>query len=93
MKNWIKKVWALILKWGKETALPWLLKSWIQIINIIIIFIGYVKLSNNGISGAKLFNFWIFILMAYWIFWKFLGADKIIMPTLKKWWKKIFGKK
>ena len=97
--DWIKKIWALFLKWGKETALPWLLKSWLQIVNVLIVLYAYGKLDDAAIfdhfpSGpAALVGFWAFILLAYWIFWKFFGVDKIIMPLLKKLWKKIFGKK
>lgn len=93
--EWIKKVWALFLKWGKETALPWLLKSWLQIVNVLIVLYAYGKLFDGAEmfkefpSGpAALVGFWAFILLAYWIFWKFFGLDKIIMPMLKKKFKK-----
>ena len=97
--EWIKKVWALFLKWGKETALAWILKSWLQIVNVLIVLYAYGKLDDAAIlekfpSGpAALVGFWAFILLAYCIFWKFFGADKVIMPMLKKLCKKIFGEK
>lgn len=91
--DWIKRVWALFLKWGKETALPWLLKSWLQIVNVLIVLFAYGKLDDLGSPAAGLVGLWGFILLAYWIFWKFFGVDKMIMPMLKAWWKKKFGKK
>lgn len=91
--DWIKRVWALFLKWGKETALPWLLKSWLQIVNVLIVLFAYGKLDDLGSPAAGLVGLWAFILLAYWIFWKFFGVDKMIMPMLKAWWKKKFGKK
>jgi len=91
--SWIKNLWEKILKWGKTTALPWLLKSWLQIVNVLIVLFAYGKLDDLGSPAAGLVGFWGFILLAYWIFWKFFGADKVVMPMLKKLWKKIFGKK
>ena len=91
--NWIKKVWALFLKWGKETALPWLLKGWLQIVNVLIVLFAYGKLDDLESKAAGLVGFWAFVLIGYWLFWKLFGADKVIMPLLKKLWHKIFGKK
>ena len=90
----MKKLWEKIKKWAKETAAPWLLKSWVQIINVLIILYAYGKLDELEAScSANLLGLWGFILIGYWLFWKLLGADKVVMPMLKKLWKKIFSKK
>ncbi len=91
--EWIKKVWAYFLKWGKETALPWLLKGWLQIANVLVVLFAYGKLDDLGSPAAGFVGFWAFVLIGYWIFWKFFGAGKIVMPMLKKLCKKIFGEK
>ena len=89
----MKKLWEMIKKWAKETAGPWILKSWLQVVNVFIVFAAYGALDSAGIGGAGIIGLWAFILSGYWLFWKLLGADKVIMPQLKKLWHKIFGKK
>ena len=86
-------MWKKIKKWLKETAGPWILKGWLQIVNVLIVFIAYGAMDNAELAGAGLMGFWAFILLGYWIFWKFFGADKVVMPLLVKLWHKIFGKK
>lgn len=65
-----------IKKWFKNTALPWLKKEWMQIINILIIIFAYDKTDSlpvvQGIVGL-----WLFVLLVYYIFWKFLGVEKM----------------
>ena len=81
-------MWAYFVKWGKLTALPWLLKSWLQIVNVLIVMYAYGKLEDAAIwdhfpSGpSALVGFWAFILLAYWIFWKLLGADKAVKALI-----------
>jgi len=89
----MKKLWEKIKKWAKETAAPWILKSWLQIVNVLIVFVAYGTLDNLGSANANLVGLWGFILAAYWVFWKLFGAEKVVMPQLKKLWHRIFGKK
>jgi hypothetical protein len=78
-----KKLWEKIKKWAKETALPWLKKAWLQIVNVIIVLFAYGQLDNAGLSGAAtLVGFWGFILLGYWIFWKLFGLDKVIAALI-----------
>ena len=87
----LKNIWEKIKKWAKETALPWLLQGWLQIVNVFIIFFAYGKF-DDLLQGKEvdlgfatlIVGFWAFLLTAYWIFWKFLGVDKIIFPLRKK---------
>lgn len=95
----LKNIWTYFVKWVKETALPWFLKSWIQIVNVLVVLYAYGKLLDGAEmfkefpSGpAALVGLWAFVLISYWIL-KFFGFDKMILPLLKKLWKKIFGKK
>jgi len=88
----MKKLWENFKAWLNKTALPWLLKSWLQIINVLIVLFAYGKLDDLEAKGAGLVGLWGFVLLGYWIFWKFFGADKAVIPLLKKLWKKIFGK-
>jgi hypothetical protein len=86
-------MWEKIKKWSAETAGPWILRSWLQIVNILIVFVAYGKLDNLEAKGTALLGIWGFVLVGYWLFWKFFGADKVVMPLLRKLWKRIFGKK
>ena len=81
----LNALWEKIKKWAVETALPWLKKGWLQIVNVLIVFFAYGKFDDilNGQEihlgfVTALVGFWAFILAGYWIFWKFLGADKVI---------------
>lgn len=82
----LKQLWEKIKKWFKETALPWLKKGAIQIINVIVVFYAYGTLYSAAGEGMSLkiglasgiVGLWAFILAAYWIFWKLFGADKVI---------------
>ena len=84
----LKQIWEKIKKWFLETAVPWLRKAWLQIVNVIIVFIAYGQLDNCGSGAAWLLGFWAFILAGYWIFWKFFGADKAVLGLIKQWKKK-----
>ncbi len=93
-------MWNKIKKWLKETAGPWLKTAWLQIVNVLVVLGAYGALDTTGVQAAWWVGLWGFILLGYWIFWKFFGADKIIMPMLKAagkkfvaWLKKIFKKK
>jgi len=80
----LKALWEKIKKWAKETALPWLKKAWIQIVNVIIVLFAYGQLDNAGLAGAAaLVGLWGFILLGYWIFWKLFGFDKVWASLMK----------
>ena len=81
----LKGLWEKIKTWAKETALPWLKKAWIQIVNVIIVLFAYGKLDDCGSAGATaLVGFWGFILLAYWIFWKLFGMNKVVKGFIKQ---------
>jgi len=81
----LKALWEKIKKWAKETALPWLKKGAVQIINVLVILFLYGQL-DNLLQGQEIHlglvttvaGLWGFILLGYWIFWKLLGADKVV---------------
>ena len=78
-----KKIWDKVKKWAKETALPWLKTAWIQIVNVIIVLFAYGQLDDAGAAvAAGIVGFWGFILLAYWIFWKFFGAEKAVKALI-----------
>jgi hypothetical protein len=70
------KIWGKIKAWAVKTALPWLKSSWMQIVNILVLFIIYGN--TDSLPGVQtVAGLWLFVLLAYYIFWKFLGAEKI----------------
>lgn len=74
-----------IKKWAKETALAWLKKSWMQIVNILVLFVAYGVIDETTQSGASaVIGLWLFVLLAYYIFWKLFGADKIVKQFIKE---------
>jgi len=84
MKEFFKKLWEKIKAWAVKTALPWLKKSWMQIVNMIILFVAYDKLFTYEPApqfATALAGLWLFLLLAYYIFWKLFGFDKV--------WKKM----
>ena len=73
----MKKLLERIKKWFKETALDWIKKGWLHTVNLIIVFIAYDSVYKSGRLIEGIFGFWAFILLAYWIFWKFFGVEKL----------------
>jgi hypothetical protein len=81
----MKNLWEKIKKWAKETALPWLKTAWLQIVNVLVVLFAYGKLDDAGLAGAStLVGLWGFVLLGYWIFWKFFGLDKVIKAFIKQ---------
>ncbi len=75
-----KKLWEKFLAWVNKTALPWLKKEWMQIVNIIVVAVTYAK--TDSLPGLQaIVGLWLFILLAYYIFWKFFGAEKMFTKT------------
>lgn len=75
MKEFFKKLWEKVKAWAVLTAWPWLKKEWMQIINLLVLFIVYGN--TDSLPGVQtVAGLWIFILLVYYIFWKFFGAEK-----------------
>ena len=79
----MKKLWEKIKKWAKETALPWLKKAWVQIVNVIVVLFLYGQLDNvlNGQEAhvglaTTVAGIWVLVLAGYWL-WKLMGFDKV----------------
>lgn len=55
--------------------LPWLSKNWLDIINIIVLFIMYsIIYEKPGMEWAEVIGgLWIFVLLVYYIFFKLFG--------------------
>lgn len=85
-KNIFKKLWDKIKDWAELTAWPWLKKSWMQIINIIVVFIAYSTLYDTGVAPGveALVGFWGFTLLVYYIFWKLFGLEKYFIKKEEK---------
>ena len=72
----MKNLWEKIKAWWNKTALIWLKQSWMQIVNIIVMFIVYGN--TDTLPGVQtIVGIWLFLLLAYYIFWKLFGAEKI----------------
>jgi len=91
----LKTIWEKIKKWAKETALPWLKKGWLQIVNVLVVLFAYGQF-DNLLQGQEIHlglvtavvGLWGFVLLGYWIFWKLLGFDKVWASLVKQWKKK-----
>ena len=88
IKTFLTWLWNTVKKWAVETAWPWIKKSWIQIVNVLIVLFAYGKLVDAAIETISLWpsvlvGLWAFILLGYWIFWKFFGFDKVIKKLFK----------
>jgi len=85
----LKTIWEKIKKWAKETALPWLKKSAVQIINVIVMLFFYGQFDNIAagepahVKLALIVSVvWIFVLAGYWAA-KLFGVDKISLKRKK----------
>jgi len=75
IKAFALKIWGKVKAWAVLTAWPWLKKEWMQIINLLVLFIVYGN--TDSLPGVQtVAGLWIFILLVYYIFWKFFGAEK-----------------
>jgi hypothetical protein len=69
------KVWGQVKIWFEKRGLPWLKKNWMQIVNLLVLFIIYGN--TDKLPGVQtITGLWIFVLLGYYIFWKFFGAEK-----------------
>lgn len=82
IKSFSFKIWEKIKSWFKKTALPWLKKNWMQIVNLIVLFIIYGN-TDSLLGVQTITGLWIFVLLGYYIFWKFLGAEKNFIKSPK----------
>ena len=85
----LNTIWGKIKKWAKETALPWLKKGAVQIINVIVVLFLYGQLDNvlnaekAHVGLATTFaGIWVLVLAGYWLA-KALGFDKISLKRKK----------
>lgn len=68
----IKSLYAKIINWLKIKVLPWLKRSWMEIVNLFVLFIVYGN--TDSLPGVQTISgLWIFILLAYYIFFKLFG--------------------
>ena len=79
VKKYSKKGFIMFKDWFNKTGKPFLKTNWMQIVNLLVLFIVY-----DTVSGAEIYpwvevitGFWIFILLVYYIFWKLFGAEKM----------------
>ena len=71
-----KKLWEKIKAWWVKTGLPWIKKGWMQIVNMIILFIAYGQ--TDSLPWVQtIVGLWLFVLLGYYIFWKLFGAEKM----------------
>jgi hypothetical protein len=80
----VKALWEKVKKWFKETALDWIKKGWLHALNVVVILFAYGKLDDCGSKAAGWVGFYGFLLLGYWIFWKFLGADKVVKKFIEE---------
>jgi hypothetical protein len=74
IKTFAVGIWTKVKAWAIKTALPWLKKEWMQIVNILVIIIVYAK--TDSLPGVQtITGLWLFVLLACYIFWKLLGVE------------------
>jgi hypothetical protein len=69
-----KKLIEKIKAWAINTAWPWFKKEWMQVINLLVIWIA--QGTTKGLLHVLL-GTWFFVMLVYYIFWKFLGIEKL----------------
>ena len=84
-----KWLWTTIKNWVVKTAWPWIKKSWVQIVNVLVVLYAYDKLGDAVTYNSSFpmwpeafVGLWAFILIAYWVVWKFFGVDKIVKKLI-----------
>jgi len=76
--QWLKHPIDKFVNWVVKTVVPWIKKSWMQIVNMIVLFIAYKGFDEVLQPGySAIIGLWLFLLLAYYIFWKLLGFDKV----------------
>lgn len=74
--EWIKKPVAKLKNWVLKTLLPWLVKGWMYIVNILVLMVAYQGFDEKTQPGYSLvIGLWLFIIAFYYIFWKLFGAE------------------
>ena len=89
MKNKIKvffnKIFNKVKSWFNKTVLPWLKKAWLELVNLLILLIVQGNIYRGDDTHIDvLVDFWVFILISYYVFWKFLGGEKLYKDVRKK---------
>jgi hypothetical protein len=69
----MKKLLEKIKTWWNLTAKPWLTKNWLQLINIVILFIAENNTETLPLLQAVL-GLWLFVIIVYYVFWGFFGV-------------------
>lgn len=79
MKNKINKIFNFLKKWFNKTAKPFLKNNWMQIVNLIVLFVAYDTISDLKMYPwtETILGLWVFILLIYYIFWKLFGVEKM----------------
>jgi hypothetical protein len=76
--EWFKTPWTKFKKWFLETAIPWIKAGWMQVVNMLVLFIAYKGFDEGSQPGySAVIGLWLFILLGYYIFWKLFGFDKV----------------
>jgi hypothetical protein len=77
MKEKIKAFFKGLWEKFKPTKVFRFLKKWgLQIVNLFFLFVAYAGLDTSSWAGVVV-GFWLFLLLAYYIFWKIFGAEKL----------------
>jgi len=83
--EWIKAPWTKLKNWFKKTALPWIVKGWMQLVNILVLIVAYAGFDTVTQPGySTVIGLWLFLLGGYYIFWKLFGFDKVWAKRRKK---------
>jgi len=75
--EWVKKPWTKLKNWVLKTALPSLYKNWMLIVNFLVLLVAYKGFDVDTQPGySTVIGLWLFVLIGYFLFWKFFGAEE-----------------
>ena len=81
----MKKLLKKIKIWFTKIVLPYLSKNWGHIVNFVVLFISYANVNEQSQPGLSvILGLWIFVLSAYYIFWKLFKFEKTWKNIRKK---------
>jgi len=76
--EWVKTPWTKLKNWFLKTALPWIAKGWMQLVNILVLIVAYAGFDEVTQPGySTVIGLWLFLLGGYYIFWKLFGFNKV----------------
>ena len=75
MKEKIKQAISRLVANLRKVIL-FLKKWWTHVVNFVVLFLAYATIDEGSWSGL-IIGLWVFVLLAYYLFWKIFGAETL----------------